>query len=63
MLAVALTAALLVTSYLPFLLPLLTTAGELAWCASRYRRWRADAAEVSGDIELAARERQAGGLA
>jgi Protein kinase domain len=62
MLGVALAAALAVTSYLPFLLPLLTTAGELAWCAGRYRCWRADAAEVSGAIELAARERQAGGL-
>ena len=59
-LAAALAGVLAVTSYLPFLLPLVTAASELAWCAARYRRWRADAAEVSGAIELAARERRVG---
>jgi serine/threonine protein kinase len=60
MLAAALAGVLAVTSYLPFVLPLATAAGELAWCAARYRRWRADAEEIAGAIELAAQERRAG---
>jgi Protein kinase domain len=58
-LAAALAGVLVVTSYLPFLLPLVTTAGELAWCAARYRRWRADEEERARDRQRAARERRA----
>jgi hypothetical protein len=57
-LAAALAGVLAVTSYLPFLLPLVTTAGEVAWCAARYRRWRAAEAQASRDRELAAQELQ-----
>ena len=59
-LAAALAGVLAVTSYLPFLLPLVTTAGEVAWCAARYRRWRAAEAQATRDRELAAQERQLG---
>lgn len=60
MLAAALAVVLAVNSYLPFLLPLVTTAGELAWVAARYRRWRADADEVASAIRLATHELRTG---
>ena len=53
---VALAAA---TIFTPYLLPVLTTAGEVVWIRGRQRRWLADEQERADQLRLAAHELRA----